>query len=68
MYFELDGRITLSNGTSFDDGPTLVWSSDHLGDGDHQFYLLIGSLPQNGSVAVDYFEYVLHFVTRYAFQ
>ena len=55
------------NGTNFDDGPTLVWSADNLGDGDHQLWVLVALLPQNGSVAVDYLEYVLpllHFVTR----
>ena len=74
MDIELDenSSTTVSlNGTSFDDGPTLVWSADTLGDGDHQFYLVVGSLQQNGSVAVDYIEYVLpllHFVTRIVFQ
>ena len=65
--FRLDGNGTnvVLNGTNSDDGPTLVWSADNMGDGDHQLYMLVGPLQQNGSVAVDYLEYVLpslHFV------
>ena len=59
------------NGTNFGDGSKLVWDADNLGDGDHQLNVVVNSLPQNGSVAVDYFEYVvpsLHFVTRIVFQ
>ena len=67
LLFLLDGvnstTVTL-NGTSFNDGPQLVWNADNLGDGDHQLYAVINSLSQNGNVMVDYFEYVassLHF-------
>ena len=69
MLFRLDGsnaNVSL-NGTKFDDGPKLVWRADNLGDGDHQLWVVVNSLQQNGSVAVDYFEYVislLHLVTR----
>ena len=58
MNFALDanGTTVSLNGTSIDNGPTLVWSADNLGDDDHQFYVFVGSLQQNGSVAVDYFE------------
>ena len=59
------------NGTNFDDGPIVVWSAVNLGDGDHQLWVYVNSLAQNGSVAVDYFVYVvplLHFVTRIVFQ
>ena len=61
MLFRLDASNTnlVLNSTNFDDGPTLVWSADNLGDGDHQLYLSVSSLQQNGSVAVDYLEYVL---------
>ena len=73
MLFRLDAHDTnvALNGTNFESGPTLVWSADNLGDGDHQLYVYINSLQQNGSVAVDYFEYVLpllHFITRIVFQ
>ena len=73
MLFRFDGNDTnvALNGTNFDDGPTLIWSTDNLGDGDHQLSVWINSLQQNGSVAVDYFEYViplLQFVTRIVFQ
>ena len=73
MQFRLDGsnaNVSL-NGTKLDDGPTLVWRADNLGDGDHQLWVVVNSLQQNGSVAVDYFEYVvplLHFVTRFVLQ
>ena len=73
MLFRLDDsdtKVTL-NGTSFDDGPTLAWRADNLGDDDHQLWVIIRSLQQNGSVAVDYFEYVvplLHLVTRIVFR
>ena len=71
--FRLDGHITFRsmNGTPFDDGPTVVWSAANLEDGDHQLYVYVYSLAQNGSVAVDYFVYVvplLHLVTRIVFQ
>ena len=73
MLFNLDVNNTIVslNGTNFDDGPTLVWSADNLGDGDHQLAMSIDSLEENGSVAVDYLEYVVplpHFVTKIAFQ
>ena len=73
MLFRLDANNTnlVLNGTNFDDGPTLVWSADNLRDGDHQLYLYVSSLRQNGSVALDYLEYVvplLHFVTKIVFQ
>ena len=73
MLFRLDGNDAnmVLNGTNFDNGPALVWSAENLEDGDHQLYMLVGSLQQNGSVAVDYLEYVLpslHFVTRAVFQ
>ena len=59
------------NGTNFADGPTRVWSADNLEDGDHQLIVNVNSLKKNGTVAVDYFEYVvplLHFVTGIVFQ
>ena len=61
MQFRLDANDanTVLNGTNFNDGPTLIWSADNLGDGDHQLYVHVISLQQNGSVAVDYLEYVL---------
>ena len=73
MLFRLDVNSTIVslNGTNFDDGPKLVWNADNLGDGDHQLWVYVNSLQQNGSVVVDYFEYVvslLHFVTRIVFQ
>ena len=73
MLFRLDVNNTILqlNGTSFDDGPKLVWSADNLEDGDHQLWVVVGFLQQSGSVAVDYFEYVvplLHFVTKIVFQ
>ena len=73
MRFRLDANNTIVslNGTNFDDGPTLIWSAENFEDGDHQFFVVINSLQQNGSVAVDYFEYVvplLHFVTRTVLQ
>src|SRR5258706_2668397 len=73
LQFRLDGinsNIPL-NGTNFNNGPTTVFSADNLGDGDHQLFVYIISLQQNGSVAVDYFEYViplLHFVTGNLFR
>ena len=71
--FRLDGNTTSMslNDTNFDDGPTLVWSADNLEDGDHQLYVYVYSLQQNGSFVVDYLEYVvpsLHFVTRIVLQ
>ena len=73
LQFRLDANDTnvALNGTNFNDGPALVWSADNLGDGDHQLWVVVNSLQQNGSVAVDHFEYVLHlhhFVTRNVFQ
>ena len=59
------------NGTNVDGGPTLVWSADNIADGDHQLLVYVDSLEENGSLTVDYLEYVvplLHFVTRIAFQ
>ena len=44
---------------------------DNLGDGDHQLLVVVRSLQQNGSLAVDYFECVvplLPFVTCIMFQ
>ena len=72
MQFLLDvnSMIVPFNGTDLDDGPKLVWNADNLGHGDHQLLVYVNSLQQNGSVAVDYFEYVvplLHFVTRIVF-
>ena len=67
----INTMIVLLNSTNFDNGPTLVWSAVNLGDGDHQFWVFVNLLPPNGSVAVDYFEYVvplLHFVTRIVLQ
>jgi len=55
------------NGTNVDAGPTLIWSAGGLEDGDHQFNILFEVPGPNGSLAVDYFEYVvplLHFVTK----
>ena len=73
LLFRLDVNNTnvALDGTNFDDGPTLVWSADNLGDGDHQLYMYVNSLQQNGSVAVDYVEYVvplLQCVTGIVFQ
>ena len=69
MEFQLDfySVVVSLNGTSFDDGPKLVWNADNVGDGDHQLLVYISSLPPDGIIAVDHFEYVLpllHFVTR----
>ena len=72
MQFRLDGinsNVPLT-GTNFDNGHTTVFIADNLGDGDHQLFVYIISLEQNGTVAVDYFEYVipsLHSVTRVIF-
>ena len=71
--FQLDvnSTIVLLNATNFDAGPTLLWRTDYLGDGDHQLLVNITSLQQNGSVAVDYFEYVialLYFAIRAVLQ
>ena len=68
---DLNSTVVSLNGTNFDDGPKLVWHADNLGDGDHQLWVVVNSLQQNGSVAVDYFEYVvplLHLVTGIVFQ
>ena len=69
MQFRLDdNRSDVSlNGTNFADGPTRLWSVDYLEDSDHQLFVNVKSLKQNGTVAVDYFEYgvpLLHFITR----
>ena len=58
MQFLLDvNRTVVSlNGTSFDEGSKLLWNADNLGDVDHQLWVVVDSLQQNGSVAVDYFE------------
>lgn len=64
LQFRLDGinqNLPL-NGTNFDAGPTSVFSAENLGDGDHQLFVYIISLEQNGTVAVDYFEYVIPLV------
>jgi len=64
MLFRLDSNSTLVslNGTNFDDGPTHVWNADNFGDGEHQLWVVVNSLQQNGSVVVDYFEYVFPFL------
>ena len=61
MSFVLDVNSTdlPLNGTNLDDGPKLVWGVDNLGDGDHQLFMEVASPQQYGSVAVDYFEYVV---------
>jgi len=60
LQFRLDGRNLerSSNGTNFADGPTPVFTALNLEDGDHQLFVYVISLQQNGTVAVDYFEYV----------
>ena len=73
LHIRLDLNSTTMpvNGTNYDDGPKLIWSAVNLGDGDHQLDVDINWLSQNGSVVVDYFEYVvplLRFVTRIVFQ
>ena len=73
MQFRLDGNIQSMplNDTNFDSGPKLVWNTNNLKDGDHQLYVYVTSLQQNGSIAVDYLEYVvpsLHLVTKVVFQ
>ena len=73
MQFRLDDNNSdvWLNGTSLDDGPTRLWSADNLKDSDHQLLVNVKSLKQDGTVAVDYFEYVvplLHFVTRTVYQ
>ena len=72
MLFRLDANNInmVLDRTNFDDSPTLLWSTDSLGDADHQLYLSVNSLQPNGSLALDYLEYVLpllHFVTRILF-
>lgn len=52
------------NGTKFDDGPTLLFAPPKMEDGDHQLFVYIESLKQNGTVAVDYFEYVTRLTPR----
>jgi len=58
LQFRLDGNNTnvSLNGTNFAGGPTRVYSADNLADGDHQLFVYVNSLQQNGTVAVDYFE------------
>ena len=73
MTILLDTNTTIVslNGTSISDGPTLAWSADNLGDGDHQLSVWVNYLQQDGSVAVDSFEYVvplLHLVARIVLQ
>ena len=58
MQFRLDddnSDVPL-NGTNFSDGPTCLWSVDSLEDTDHQLFVNVKSLKQNGTIAVDYFE------------
>lgn len=61
LLFRLDGNNTnvSLNGTRFADGPTPVFRSGIMKDGDHQLLVYINSLEANGSVAVDYVEYVI---------
>ena len=69
--FDVDSTTVSLNGTNLDDGPKLVWHADNLEDRDHQLWVVVNSLQQNGSVAVDYVEYVvplLHLVTGIVFQ
>jgi hypothetical protein len=63
LQFRLDGNNTNVplNGMSLADGPTLVFRADNLRDGDHQLYVYVNSLQQNGDVAVNYFEYVARY-------
>ena len=71
MRIKLDSNETTLSLDGTNDGTTLIWNADNLGDDDHQLLVHINSLPQNGSVVVDYFEYVvplLHFVTRIVLQ
>ena len=73
MSFQIDLNPTfaVTGETNFDDGPTLVWEADNLGDGDHQLWVSVDSLRKNGTSTVDYLEYVaslLHLVTRIVFQ
>ena len=70
MVFQLDSNETSVDlyDTNFDEGPTLIWSNNNLGDGDHQLSAFVKGLPQNGSVAIDYFEYVVPLLTRTVFQ
>lgn len=61
MRFRLDSNNTdLSvGGTDSANGPTLLWSVENLKDGDHQLLFLVNSVQEQGSVMVDYFEYVV---------
>jgi len=77
LLFRLDGNNTnvSLNGTDFANGPTSIFSSGIMEEGDHQLLVYINSLQQNGTVngtvAVDYFEYVvplLHSVTVISLQ
>ena len=64
----LDSNYLISTVTN--NGTTLVWNADNLGDGDHQLYATVTSLQHMG-FGVDYFEYVvplLHVVTRIVLQ
>ena len=64
MQFLLDvnnTKVSLNN-TQFNDGPTLLWNADNLGDGDHQLFVYF-TQQQTGSVMVDYFEYVVPYST-----
>ena len=61
LQFRLDGNnknIPL-DGTNFANGPSPIYSYENLKDDDHQLFVYINSLQQNGTVAVDYFEYVI---------
>jgi hypothetical protein len=61
VLFRVDGNdvdMTLNN-TNFADGPKPIFSADNLGDGDHDLFVLINSLQPNGTIAVDYIEYVI---------
>ena len=61
LQFRVDGNNTnvSLNGTNFANGPTPIFSSDIMEDGDHQLFVYINSLQKNGTLAVDYFEYVV---------
>jgi hypothetical protein len=61
LLFRLDGNNTNVplNGTNFADGPMPLYNSGIMEDGDHQLLVFINSLQQNGTVAVDFFEYVV---------
>ena len=62
VYLDGSGKTAVLS-TNFDAGPKLVWSACCLGDGDHQLFVSLGLSPPDGSVAVDYFEYVVPYST-----